>query len=205
MIAAGLKGPSARGTLEERDRSDITCGRKPKQTWLIKTAGILSVRAPKYPSESAWLKLIFWGGFFSYNQKGLDTVVVVCFFLLLFFLSPWTDKPFRSKWRPESQEERLSCCILFSLRNIMQLRPHLTAGCMTNSGCLLLLANWIRLNNQSCNAFLEHTEAASSVSYHISVKEKKKKTPYTCEPGVLICDCVGCVWCWNYSAGKKWR
>lgn len=45
---------------------------------------------------------------------------------------------------------------------------------MTNSGRLLLLANWIRLNNQSCNAFLEHTEAASSVSYHISVKEKNK-------------------------------
>lgn len=61
----------------------------------------------------------------------------------------------------------------------MQLCPHLTAGCMTNSGRLLLLANWIRFNNQSCNAFLEHTEAASSVSYHISVKEKKKNTKNT--------------------------
>lgn len=56
MIAAGLEGPSVRGILEERGRSDITCGRKPNKTWLIKTAGILSMRARicrQIPNQSA--------------------------------------------------------------------------------------------------------------------------------------------------------
>lgn len=86
MIAAGLKGPSARGTLEETDRSDITRGRKPNQTWLIKTSGILSVHLSHFcichqiPSESVWLNYIL------HNRKDLGTVVMVCFsssFLIL--------------------------------------------------------------------------------------------------------------------------
>lgn len=165
MIAAGLKGASVRGTLEERDGLDITCGRYQlsKTTGIVMCECVVAFVAYTY-NLCTCACLNFLQRLIKYNESCLGFNAVFLFLLTL----PCEQR--RCSWPGEGQSHRRPSCVArsyssLSFKNMMHYLPQelIITSQIATVYCDILFTK-DKKKVKSVNLCTLHTEAVLSLA-----------------------------------------